>query len=359
MKVIVALTYLAVGIYAQPAVSVQESRVVLLGALLLAGTGWTGAEELTAKPLPGNKRCPYPPEAQRQYVAGPVRFAAHVRPDGVPESVDVQKVPAPGLGFEDTVRTCVAEWRFEPGVPGATGLRRHEGRMRFRVDLKEETAIRALLESLASAWNTGDMKALEGLTGPPGAAPAVDVETGRSVRTQLEDKGGQGTWRLELEPDVERIRFFEPTAVNVTQGYRRMSMVGPTGQAAKPELSVLDVFAAKGPEGWRLVSLHVGTPASMDPVRIGGPIREPRKVKDARPIYPEGMKAARIQGAVILEAVISPTGNVVSVKVLRGVHARLDAAAVEAVRKWVYTPTLLEGVAVPVIMTVTVNFRIS
>jgi protein TonB len=46
------------------------------------------------------------------------------------------------------------------------------------------------------------------------------------------------------------------------------------------------------------------------------------------------------------------------VKILRGIPL-LDQAAVEAVRQWVYTPTLLNGVPVPVIMTVTVNFKLS
>jgi len=49
---------------------------------------------------------------------------------------------------------------------------------------------------------------------------------------------------------------------------------------------------------------------------------------------------------------------VADVKVLRGLPL-LDQAAIEAVRQWVYTPTLLNGVPVPVIMTVTVNFKLS
>ena len=61
---------------------------------------------------------------------------------------------------------------------------------------------------------------------------------------------------------------------------------------------------------------------------------------------------------VILECRVSPKGKVEDVKVLRGIPL-LDRAAIEAVKQWVYTPTLLEGVAVPVIMTVTVNFRLS
>ena len=65
-----------------------------------------------------------------------------------------------------------------------------------------------------------------------------------------------------------------------------------------------------------------------------------------------------MQRVVILEATISPQGKVTDIKVLRGIPL-LDQAAVEAVRQWVYTPTLLNGVPVPVIMTVTVNFKLS
>ena len=63
------------------------------------------------------------------------------------------------------------------------------------------------------------------------------------------------------------------------------------------------------------------------------------------------------QGVVVLEAVISPSGSVTNVKVLRGVPL-LNDAAVNAVRQWRYTPTTLNGQPVAVVMTVTVNFRL-
>jgi TonB family protein len=91
--------------------------------------------------------------------------------------------------------------------------------------------------------------------------------------------------------------------------------------------------------------------------RVGGEIREPRKLKNVPPVYPEEAKKAGVQGVVILECTISPEGKVVDVRVLRGIPL-LDPAAVEAVKQWEYTPTLLEGKPVPVIMTVTVNFRL-
>jgi len=103
-----------------------------------------------------------------------------------------------------------------------------------------------------------------------------------------------------------------------------------------------------------------GLPAEAPPppapvVRVGGLIREPRKIRNVAPVYPSIAREARIQGVVILEATITPQGRVKNAKVLRGIPA-LDEAAVEAVEQWTYTPTLLGGVPVSVVMTVTVNF---
>jgi len=110
----------------------------------------------------------------------------------------------------------------------------------------------------------------------------------------------------------------------------------------------------------RAVPPQTPTPAPppAQVVHVGGEIKEPTKLKSVAPVYPEAAKQARVQGVVILECTISPRGDVVDVKVLRGIPL-LDQAAVDAVRQWVYTPTLLNGVPVPVIMTVTVNFKLS
>jgi TonB family protein len=98
-------------------------------------------------------------------------------------------------------------------------------------------------------------------------------------------------------------------------------------------------------------------PPAGGPLRVGGQIKEPKKLQHVDPVYPEVAKQARVQGVVILECTISPAGKVSEVKVLRGIPL-LDLAAVEAVRQWVYTPTLMNGVPSPVIMTVTVGFHL-
>jgi protein TonB len=99
-------------------------------------------------------------------------------------------------------------------------------------------------------------------------------------------------------------------------------------------------------------------PVQVAPVRVGGDIRPPNKIKAPQPVYPDIAKQARVQGIVILEAIIDPAGNVTNVRVLRSIPL-LDQSAIEAVKRWKYEPTLLNGVPVPIVMTVTVNFSLS
>jgi len=98
-------------------------------------------------------------------------------------------------------------------------------------------------------------------------------------------------------------------------------------------------------------------PPSGVPLRVGSGISPPVKVKDVRPVYPAIAQSARVQGVVVLEATIGADGTVSDARVLRSIPL-LDAAAIDAVKQWVYQPTMLNGVAVPVIMTVTVNFSL-
>jgi protein TonB len=98
-------------------------------------------------------------------------------------------------------------------------------------------------------------------------------------------------------------------------------------------------------------------PSPAAPVRLWAGIREPRKVVDVQPVYPEMARVAKIEGLVIIEATIGLDGTVQDARVLRS-RPMLDEAALAAVRQWRYTPTLLNGSPVRVIITVTVNFTL-
>jgi TonB family protein len=103
-------------------------------------------------------------------------------------------------------------------------------------------------------------------------------------------------------------------------------------------------------------------PASgpVAPVRVGGSVRVPHKIVDVAPVYPATMRAAGLTGVVPIEAIIGRDGSVSSVRVLSAqVHPDLAISAADAVRKWRYSPTLLNGVPVEVVMTVTIRFELS
>ena len=97
--------------------------------------------------------------------------------------------------------------------------------------------------------------------------------------------------------------------------------------------------------------------AEQTPIRVGGTVTRPDRVRDVRPRYPPLALRSGVAGTVILEAVIGTDGTVRDLHVLRSIPL-LDSAAIDAVRQWLFTPTLLNGEPVPVVMTVTVTFTL-
>jgi TonB family protein len=104
-----------------------------------------------------------------------------------------------------------------------------------------------------------------------------------------------------------------------------------------------------------LMALVLATQTAQAPVRVGSGVAPPQKIKDVKPAYPASAQGSGVQGVVIIEATIDATGKVSDARVLRSVPL-LDQAAVDAVKQWEFTPTVLNGTPVAVIMTVTVNF---
>jgi protein TonB len=98
-----------------------------------------------------------------------------------------------------------------------------------------------------------------------------------------------------------------------------------------------------------------GWPANA--VRVGGNMKMPVKTKHVAPNYPAVAQTASVQGVVILELIIGGDGKVQDARILRSIPL-LDQSAVDAVKQWEFTPTLLNGAPVPVIMTATVQFTL-
>lgn len=136
--------------------------------------------------------------------------------------------------------------------------------------------------------------------------------------------------------------------------------VGPLPPDLPPGSGSFDPSLLGAPAGTSPV-IPLPPPAEAKPTqtvyRPGQGIREPKRIAGSPPEYPKFARDARVQGVVILEAVINERGEVGRIKVLRSVPL-LDNAAITAVQQWRYTPTLLNGVPVSVLMTITVNFTL-
>ncbi len=181
--------------------------------------------------------------------------------------------------------------------------------------------------------NHAGQYAAESLKAAQDARAALDVE----LKTQ------EAKWRKSYDKTKELAvaakAAGDKAAADAVAGREKADAV-----AAK---ETADAAAAKG----RAAAAR----GRMLPVRPGGRIMEPRKIKDVKPVYPAIAQSAGVSGEVVIEATIGSNGRVTDAKVLRSIPL-LDKAALDAVRQWEYLPTMLNGSPVPVLVTVTVNF---
>jgi len=100
------------------------------------------------------------------------------------------------------------------------------------------------------------------------------------------------------------------------------------------------------------------TPAPTAPMRVGGDVKAPVAIDRAEPGYTNAARKARIEGTVIVEAIISKSGRVEDVRVLKGLPAGLSNEAEEAVKKWRFKPGTLNGEPIATIFNLTVTFKL-
>ena len=99
-------------------------------------------------------------------------------------------------------------------------------------------------------------------------------------------------------------------------------------------------------------------PGSSGRVQVGGNVQQANLVEQPRPAYPPLAKQAHIQGTVRFNTVIGLDGKIIWLQVVSG-HPLLIPAAQDAVRQWLYRPTLLNGNPVEVQTAIDVNFTLS
>ena len=98
--------------------------------------------------------------------------------------------------------------------------------------------------------------------------------------------------------------------------------------------------------------------AQATPLKVGGKIQSAKLIRHPAPAYPAIAKMARVQGDVILQAVIAKDGSIRDLKLQSAASPLLVNAAMDAVKRWLYQPTLLNGEPVEVLTEITITFSL-
>lgn len=196
-----------------------------------------------------------------------------------------------------------------------------------------------------SASLPGFRTARSRLSVAPGASPSVVIalELG-SLRETV-------TVRQPAEPGTSRPTAQSQPAIHYFDLAKMYYQTGRLPEAEEMTTKALALMRSEVPPA---------TPAPLadattGPVRVGGSVVEPKKIRDVKPVYPAIAAAAAVEGTVIIEAIVGVDGTVQNARVIRSIPL-LDEGALDAVRQWQYTPTKLNGRPVEVLVTVSITF---
>jgi protein TonB len=179
---------------------------------------------------------------------------------------------------------------------------------------------------------------------PPAAAPPVKVI--RKIETELDN--GQLRQPTKIPQKVKILDEQDtppPTGAGVVGGVPGGVPGGSMGGVIGGIIGQTTTTAVP----------KVATPQR---VRVSQGVSEGLLVHQVKPVYPALARSARIQGAVVLQAVIGKDGSIQNLKMISG-HPMLAPAAIEAVKQWKYKPYFLNGEPVEVDTQITVNFTLA
>lgn len=189
------------------------------------------------------------------------------------------------------------------------------------------------------------------------------------LAVHLPDLGGE-----PLEPAappkvfvIQPVRFQPPPPAAQREipkpKVKRIPIPDPTPQDPEPirvehelpveiDLPPADVLFAGIPDG------PPGPARPQGVLEVGGEVSAPVKIHAPKPLYTEEARAARLQGVVIVRAIVDVDGSVRDIEVLKGLPLGLDERTVETVREWRFEPARRAGLPVPVFLNITVSFSV-
>jgi protein TonB len=282
----------------------------------------------------------YPSAAREKRVQGVVVVQARLDASGNVADAQVQSGPEE---LRNAALSSVLQWHFAHEASGNT----------------KQVTIAFTLPKSSAPPVAGPSTAVT--VAPPPFPPATAGGTPRPTLTlkSIAVIGLSDESRSEL---LSRLPVREGDVINsgqvskIAQAVREFDQhltwqVRPSGSNGEATLTILTA-----PSTARTAAT-VADPGAQ-PLRIGGNIQSTKLISQPRPIYPPEAKAARVQGKVQLSAVIGTDGAVKTLDVISG-DALLVPAALDAVKQWVYQPTLLNGNPVEVQTQIDVNFTLS
>ena len=182
---------------------------------------------------------------------------------------------------------------------------------------------------------------------------AIDIELPAPPRTaRATTTTTTPTPMVPVTVPSESAPLIAPTTISPETGREGLPFAGATTSIAAIDAgSVGDLLGAPEP------LTPTAPPPPEKPLRLHSGIQAPQKTMHVAPDYPRIARESRVQGTVIVEAIIDVSGRVEGAQVLRSIPL-LDQSALDAVRQWRFTPARLNDRAVPVVMTVTVTFTL-
>jgi TonB family protein len=296
----------------------------------------------------------YSEEALTARLVGSVQLSVVVDEAGVPR--DVRVLRSLGLGLDEEAIKAVQTWRFRPATKDGTPARvAATVGVNFRVldDASNPWHLeRAGLDMPAGASRPRLINSPFPKDAPPGSTSILllfDInENGVPVNLAVANPASS-KWEAAVMDAVKAWRFTParqdgyalPTHASFT--FVSNLAAGGVSAAAAPLRPALSPGAPSGP----------GVP-----VRAGAGVTQPQLLSKVEPAYSEEARKARLQGRVRLQAVVKTNGVAVDFTVKTSLGLGLDEEAVRAVQQWRFSPGAKDGVPVPVIVAVDVNFRL-
>jgi TonB family protein len=265
----------------------------------------------------------YPADAIEKRVEGTVIVEAILNDRGV--VTDARVLSGPDLLRKAALKS-VLDWHYNAQTQSPV-----EVAVDFKLPQKKPGTI---IGSIPTTIPNGRLKRIQAA----GLSPALRDAATSSLPVQVGDI---------IEPDtLERAR----RAVREVDEHLDVRYSAVTTSTGEKEYSLV-IFAT---------APMVGQVSSEGPqrIRVGGNVQAAMAISAPKPVYPPEAKQARVQGTVRMNVVIGKDGTVKDLQVASG-HPLLVDVAADAVRQWIYKPTLLNGNPVEVVTVVDVNFTLS